>query len=220
MYIYGHVDIRAVTAVLMEGEGCLRSFFVVIESREDAVRTLFENCLPRVKERLSRIEDVGVLACRKGYCKRYHDLCTEDKGYISFHDDRKCREIFVCRDCVGFSNCFHVEKDVRHFVNVLDPQSTHESYNYMTPGMKNWVVNNMKYVALQLFDTEGNIVLFCKSGRSRSPMYLVAYLIIFYSMSMKDAIKLVRDLLRDQRNESLDRTQSLLPAIQRIYNDT
>ena len=58
MDTYGHMDIRAVTAVLMEGEGRLRSFFVC---REDAVRTLFENCLPRVKESLSRIEDVGVL---------------------------------------------------------------------------------------------------------------------------------------------------------------
>ena len=89
MYIYGHVDIRAVTAVLMEGEGCLRSFFVVIESREDAVRTLFENCLPRVKESLSRIEDVGVLV----YSKRYHDLCTEYTSFLMIA--RQCREVFI-----------------------------------------------------------------------------------------------------------------------------
>ena len=50
------------------------------------MRILFENYLPRVKERLSRIEDVGVLAC---YSKRYHDLCTEDIEYTSFYDDRK-----------------------------------------------------------------------------------------------------------------------------------
>jgi hypothetical protein len=205
---------------VMEGEGRLRSFFVVIESREDAVRTLFAQCTPKRKEKLSRIEDVRVLECRHGYSRRYHDLCTFDKGYFSFYDNYKSRKIFVCRDCVGFSKCFHVEKNVHYFINVLDPQSTHESYDYMTSGMKDWVVDNMKYVALQLFDTEGNIVLFCKSGRSRSPMYLVAYLIIFHSMSINNAFTLVRDLLRDQRNELIDRTQSLLPAIQRIYNDT
>ena len=85
--IYGHMDIRAVTDVLMEVEGRLRSFFVC---REDAVRTLFENCVPRVKQSLSRIEDVGVLA----YSKRYHDLCTEDNTSFLMIA-RQCREVFI-----------------------------------------------------------------------------------------------------------------------------
>ena len=88
-FVYGHIWTHGHTcrdSVLMEGEGRLRSFFVC---REDAVRTLFENCVPRVKEILSRIEDVGVLA----YSKRYHDLCTEYTSFLMIA--RQCREVFI-----------------------------------------------------------------------------------------------------------------------------
>ena len=77
----------------------------------------------------------------------------------------------------------------------------------------------MKYVALQLSDTDGDVVLFCNQGRSRSPMYLVAYLVIAYNMTTGAAMHVVDKLLRDQRGEQLDRLGSLKPIIDIIYDE-
>jgi hypothetical protein len=51
-------------------------------------------------------------------------------------------------------------------------------------------------------DTRGNIVLFSKNGRTRSPMYLVAYLIIMHCMSVPSAMDIVGNLLIEQRGRS------------------
>jgi len=130
-----------------------------------------------------------------------------------------CRHIFISRKEVGFSQAFHIEKDVHSYVNVLKPNSTHESYNNMTHNTQQWTVENLKCVALQLFDTPGNVVLFCNNGRSRSPMYLVAYLVIFHGLLVSSATTLIRDLLFVSRGLDLDRFNSLLPAIERIYDN-
>jgi hypothetical protein len=115
------------------------------------------------------------------------------------------------------SKAFHVEKEIVCFFNVLLPNATHESYFNMTSHMKQWLVANMRYVAIQMYDTEGNVVIFCNNGRSRSPMYLVAYLILFYDLSYIDARECVRKLLKDDRSQKLDRFGDFGPACEEIY---
>ena len=90
----------------------------------------------------------------------------------------------------------------------------------MTAKTKKWVLANMRFVALQIADTPGNIVLFCQNGRSRSPMYLVAYLVVSFSMQVNDAIAHITELLQFQRGQKLDRFNSLTAAIEHIYNGT
>jgi hypothetical protein len=86
----------------------------------------------------------------------------------------------------------------------------------MTDKTKQWWIDNMMHVAIQMLDSEGDIVLFCKQGRSRSPMYLVAYLVIVHNMSTHTAMEVIRKLLREERGEELDRFGCLEPVIERI----
>lgn len=86
----------------------------------------------------------------------------------------------------------------------------------MTPQRRQWWVHNMIHVVLQMVRTSGNIVLLCNHGRSRSPMYLVAYLIIIHSMSSVAAKALVHELLAVQRQEHLDRFETLSPILSDI----
>ena len=113
------------------------------------------------------------------------------------------RWIFVSTKAAGLSEAFHNDKEIGSLFNVLKPNSTHASFTDMTPTTKKWIVDNMQYVALQLFDAKGNIVIFCKNGRSRSPMYLVAYLIIFYGVSVHEAMHSINDMLVDQRGNNI-----------------
>lgn len=68
---------------------------------------------------------------------------------------------------------------------------------------------NFYQVCLQMFDAEGNIAICCKSGRSRSPMYLVIYLILFNDMTVSSAMNSVSRLLRRGRSECIDRYYTL-----------
>lgn len=83
----------------------------------------------------------------------------------------------------------------------------------MSVRIKQWWLDNMKFVALQLLDTEGDVVLLCNKGRSRSPMYLAAYVIVMYNMTSRDAMHLIGQLLLEQRGVVLDRHGSLKPLI-------
>ena len=73
-------------------------------------------------------------------------------------------------------------------------------------------------VALLLHHHEGNVVLTCINGRSRSPMFLVAYLILCGDMESEDAMSVVGDALFLQRGEVLDRFGSLEPAMVLLQN--
>ena len=83
--------------------------------------------------------------------------------------------------------------------NVLKKRTNHNDYEDMTRATAQWWIDNLQYVALQLFDTPGNVVMFCKHGRTRSPMNLVAYIVISYGMSPEMAVGVVRKVLRNQR---------------------
>lgn len=137
--------------------------------------------------------------------RQYHACAENDKGYIVLRDEFQDRLIFVTSQEVGQSELFHLEHDIQSIWNVIKPCSNHEHSTNMTKGMKEWFIINVKYVCLQMFDTDGNIAIFCNTGRSRSPMYLVAYLILFCDMAFDRAIKKVEDLVQEGRGQALDR---------------
>ena len=72
----------------------------------------------------------------------------------------------------------------------------------------------IRYGVLQINKTKGNICLSCKNGRTRSPMYLVAYLVICYEMSVEEAYSSIGSMLIMDRNELIDRKQKFLSFIQ------
>ena len=80
-------------------------------------------------------------------------------------------------------------------------------------------MDNMKIVTLQLLHVEGNVVLFCNTGRTRSPMYVVVYLVIVYGMSVESAMNKIGCLLKEQRHLELDRHRSLVPIVNHIHDD-
>ena len=117
---------------------------------------------------------------------------------------------------VGLSHAFHADVKTKHLFHLIKENSNHDHYNYMSSKQKGWWIANMLNVTIQMLETSGDLILICNNGRTRSPMYLVAYLVVVYSMSASRSVKMVSDLLMQQRNEIVDRNGELIGIIERI----
>ena len=56
-----------------------------------------------------------------------------------------------------------------------------------------------------MYETDGNIAVSCHNGRTRSAIYLVAYLMAAYNMDANEAKVSVAKCLQQQRGLELDR---------------
>ena len=69
-----------------------------------------------------------------------------------------------------------------------------------------------------LHTNEGNAVLCCNGGRSRSPTYLVVYLVLCWNISIIQANSMVEALLKDARGEELDRDRRFVQFVSELLN--
>ena len=148
--------------------------------------------------------------------KQYHDLCEHDPGFIDFYDEVHGRHIYVVTKEIGYSKIFHQEYDIQRVFDTIRPRSWHDHSFDMTDFRKNWFTTNIENVCLQMFDSDGNIAIFCNSGRSRSPMYVVAYIIMFRNESLDEGMKIIERLLYEQRGQPLDRHHTLYGIVASI----
>ena len=60
---------------------------------------------------------------------------------------------------------------------------------------------NMLFVhaVQEIWIRDGNILLYCENGRSRSPAFLAAYLIAAFGYNVKDALKTLQVLAKQNR---------------------
>ena len=180
----------------------------VIESREDEIRRYF-SCRDVSKF------DVGECLLHSSSVVNLKPYPST--SYFTFYDTAKDRRIFVSSRVTAQSALFQQEHGIAYSFNVLKKSTNHESFHYMSNKRRQWWIDNMMHVAIQMLDSEGDIVLYCLQGRSRSPMYLVAYLVIIYNMSADAAMNEVREMLYNGRGEELDRFGCLKPIIELIH---
>ena len=141
-----------------------------------------------------------------------------DPGFITFYDARRERNIFVSTWQLAHSAKFHEQMQVNGLFDVIKPNTIHQYFVNMTALNQKWLLMNMRYVSLQIYKTDGNIILSCKNGRSRSPMYLVVYIIVVYDVTIAEAMKIVSTILFDVRNVELDRYELYVPALRYIID--
>ena len=117
----------------------------------------------------------------------------------------------------------HEAMDVKYVCNVIKKSTNHTHYEDMSKTLKQWWIDNMRYVALQLVDEEGDVVICCTIWKNQvpRPMYLVCYLVIIHGErvdTMYVAMNTVNALLQRDRQHTLDRHRSLIPIIEHIFN--
>ena len=186
----------------------------VIVSREQEARTYFRE---QNVSRLTDLEDPREYAVCVQYSRVYHDdQCKIDKGYFMFTDYACARNIYIASMYVGMSSAFHAEKRIESSLHLIKKNTNHQHHTDMTSMTRTWWFHNLIYVTLQIYNAKGNVVMFCKGGRSRSPIYLVVCLIIIYSMPVSEAMCTVESLLAAARHEVMDRHGCLTPIVEDI----
>jgi hypothetical protein len=168
--------------------------------------------------RLTDLDDPHQYFHYMQYGRIYHDdNCADDKGYFVFTDTAfDGRSIYITTKDVGLSTAFHVEKRIGSAFYLIKKNNNHEHHTDMSPRTRKWWFQNLIHVALRIASAEGNVVMFCQRGRSRSPVYLVVYLIIIYNMPAGEAMRTVGSLLADARHDVMDRHGTLTPIVQDI----
>lgn len=196
----------------------------VIEGNDVKLRRKFEHiCAETLSTRYSNvclISDFEYNVLQESH-RRYHNIVkNQDKGFIGLYDKFHNRHIYVASQQVGKSELFHIEFTIQAMFNVIKPCSNHDHSTYMSKSRKEWFTLNIEYVCLQMYDTVGNIVIFCNCGRSRSPMYVVAYFVLFHNMTVHAAMKHVEYILLHEREQVLDRHATLYDIVDAIANDS
>ena len=196
----------------------LESADTFAERKANVVRRYISRRSSAEVARLTKRQDVSTLNSSNSRLLRAFDSVSGDCGYLLYFDKERERAIYVADKAVGMSSTFHKDKQITALFNVMDPVNLHLNFEHMDQREQTWQLNNMKYVAIKMHDTDGNVVLICNHGRSRSPMYLVVYLIIFYDYSASDARNTIADMLELQRGLELDRYNSLTAAAELIHD--
>lgn len=190
----------------------------VIVSREQESRD-YLNWQCEDVSRLSEVESPEEYVGTMHYDRVFLDdgNSETDKGYVEFYDHILKRTIFIASKAVGLSRAFHEDKRIDNLIHLIKKCNNHDHHTDMTAHTRKWWFQNLINVALKLYDVPGNIVLCCNHGRSRSPVYLVVYLIIVHNISDREALSVVGELLTSQRGETIDRFDTLTPIINDIY---
>jgi hypothetical protein len=126
------------------------------------------------------------------------------------------RYIYVASQRVGKLESFHDEFGIQSIFNVILPCSNHDHSTYMGITRTEWFIMNIEYVCLQMFDTSGNIAIFCNKGRSRSPMYVVSYFVMFSNMTLTAARAHIGCIFQDERGQEVDRHYTLYYIVDTI----
>ena len=187
----------------------------VIASFEQQLRRKFSQYMPStLRDKYSNGCDTSEIVYKKHQENgRHHNFYEDDRGYVDFYDRMHERHIYIVEKKVGYSKLFHEEFNIKRIFDVIRPCSNHDHSNGMTPYRKEWFITNIEYICLQMHDSSGNIAIFCHTGRSRSPMYVVAYLILFCGFHFATAMDCIERVLLEQRNLLLDRHNTLYEIV-------
>ena len=107
------------------------------------------------------------------YHSQYHHVDAADDGYMWVYDSYKERRIYVCKREVGRSRYFLEEFAIRSFVDLIRTNDEHS--NDLSLRGREKVYRQICRIVEQLSNSEGNVVVFCGRGRTRSPVHVAAY---------------------------------------------
>lgn len=150
----------------------------------------------------------------------YHDLHSSDCGYFSVFDKMQQRSIYVCTREIGRSRAFHEAKGIIHFLDLVNTNDEHS--NDLSKTAKGKIYYHMCNVILQLASTNGNVCIFCGRGRSRSPAYLAAYLVIVHCYSPRQAYLVLSREFVYRRGDirGIDRDNRFMYFLDKLINET
>ena len=108
-----------------------------------------------------------------------------DQGYFSVHDYYRQRYIYVCAKDIAENGSFLSAMEIE---SVLDLTKEPEEHFWdQTDRMRLRILHGIVHSLQLIINCPGNIAIHCRNGRTRSPAFLAAYLMIVAGMSQTGA---------------------------------
>ena len=108
-----------------------------------------------------------------------------DQGYFAISDNYRQRCIYVSTKAVAENASFLSTMQIEHVLDLTNEPEVH--YMDVTIRERIRVLDGMIHSVQLIMACEGNIVVHCRHGRTRSPALLAAYLMIVACMSQEAA---------------------------------
>jgi hypothetical protein len=142
--------------------------------------------------------------------------CINDVGYFTFYDEFNDRNIVVAHRKLGESNAFLREHNIRHRIDLKTTRD--DSFLMLRPGEKEKNYGVIKTAVLEIADARGNLCIYCVMGRSRSPAFIAAYLVVVCCYSTAKAYAVMSEIYKLSRSDErgIDRDRRFWPYVQRL----
>lgn len=140
----------------------------------------------------------------------------DDVGYFTYYDSFNDRNIVICHRNLGVSSAFRREHGITHCIDLK--RTRDDSYIMLTAGDRKKIYAIMKSVVIQIADTPGNLCMYCIMGRSRSPAFLAAYMVVIGCYSTAEAYSILSPIFIRSRKDirGIDRDQRFSPFVERL----
>jgi CO dehydrogenase/acetyl-CoA synthase beta subunit len=153
------------------------------------------------------------------YHRTYHHLDQEDDGYFWVQDDFKDRKIYISKREVGRSRAFNEEFGIMHFIDLVNTND--EMSVDLGVRARESVYQQICRIVLQIAQSDGNVVIFCGRGRTRSPAHVAAYYIVVMCYTPDEARSMLSRQFITQRgdNRGIDRDGRFAAYLKRLELD-
>jgi hypothetical protein len=129
----------------------------------------------------------------------HHDTDPNDAGYFTIYDEYQQRNIYICSRAVGKSRPFLDEFNIKNVLDLIGPKDLHPIVMTEAEVRRFYLV--MMLLVIEMANTEGNLCVYCYNGRSRSPAFVAAYLVVVECYSCRQAYSTLSRLFVSSRGD-------------------
>jgi hypothetical protein len=143
----------------------------------------------------------------------------DDIGYFTIYDAFNERNIVIAHRKLGENASFRTQHNIQHCIDLR--RTRDDSYLMLTAGEKKKIYGYVMAVVLQIADAPGNVCIYCIMGRSRSPAFVAAYLVVVCCYSTAAAYSVLSAIFIDARKDArgIDRDRRFWPYVLRLESE-